>query len=158
MIIMIYDLIYGTVYNTITQAIHNCVSLWHSQFPQSSHSFCVYLCRCNPIHRYNWSSTSRTSYHCWWPLSYDCRYCIVSFRNGKYCISSKRQLTIASTSCTVVFIVYVTFIWRLHCHYDIPFSDNRMQEMITAWGMHETIDPLAIDLIQQILRPNPNER
>ena len=118
----------------------------------------VYICRCNPIHRCNWSSTSRTSYHCWWPLSYDCRYCIVSFRNGKYCISSKRQLTIASTSCTVVFIVYVTFIWRLHCHYDIPFSDNRMQEMITAWGMHETIDPLAIDLIQQILRPNPNER
>jgi len=156
---MIYDLIYGTVYNTITQAIHNCVSLWHSQFPQSSHSFCVYLytyvgvilfIAITGVPPVEQATTA------------DDRYLmiagIVSFRNGKYCISSKRQLTIASISCTVVFIVYVTFIWRLHCHYDIPFSDNRMQEMITAWGMHETIDPLAIDLIQQILRPNPNER
>jgi len=40
----------------------------------------------------------------------------------------------------------------------LMIADNRMMEMITAWGMHETIDPLAIDLIQQILRPNPNER
>lgn len=34
--------------------------------------------------------------------------------------------------------------------------DNGLQEMVSAWGYD--INPLAVDLIQRILRPNPRER
>ena len=33
---------------------------------------------------------------------------------------------------------------------------NRLMEMLNSWGME--VDPLAVDLVQRILRPNPAER